>query len=83
MNRDCATHARLWRRMPSPYPEISVWGSTAGPCSYVVTYNTNTRKVVASFKRLNVQEAATLIGTFDNTTQAFEACEKHYRSNLS
>jgi hypothetical protein len=76
-------HARLWRKLPSPYPEISVWGSDAGPFTFVVSYNSTTQQWSASFKRAGATESATFLGRFESATAAYEACEKYYRASLS
>jgi hypothetical protein len=76
-------HARAWHRLPSLYPEIESFGSVAGAFSYVVTHNHNTKQWSASFKRQSGGGTTKFIGTFDDGTAAYEACEKHYRASLS
>lgn len=77
------THAHLWHRLPSIYPEISVWCSIMGPLQFVATYNATIKSAIASVKRTGVTEPMTILGTFTSTMRAFDACEKYYRSNLS
>lgn len=72
-----------WQKLPSPFPELSVWGKYAGPYQYVMSYNSQRRRWAASFKRTGVQEPIMPIGVFMTNQEARAACERHYRSHLS
>jgi hypothetical protein len=78
------THARLWRRLPSPYGHIETFGSSAGPFNYVVTHNFTSGVWTASVKRRGEgDDEIAVVGMFRDATAAYEACEKHYRGALS
>jgi hypothetical protein len=73
-----------WISLPSPYPEISVWGCWVGNWQYVLSYSRKEEHWAASVKPMGHSPTKTALGwEFKTREEAIEAIDQHYKEHLS
>jgi hypothetical protein len=71
-----------WFDVPSPFPEITLWGCSREPWQYVLSHNADRNDWAASAKVDGRPETARIeLGwNFATRAEAEAAVEQHYRS---
>ena len=72
-----------WLPLPTPFPELKLWGCYRGRFQYVLGYNGVLKLWGATVKPSGVKEAFTQLGWQHPSREAAEAAmEQHYRGTL-